>query len=229
MSIDIVALLRGPAPSRARGVVRLVEGGCLFATLQRWIDDDDELAFVVRSTVGDALDAHDDPRGVLVFPDVAEPAAPSYDGVVAELGRDARWVPRVSADWLPPRLRDAREGTWDAFERDAREMGSAEITDELMRAQRAGDADGVARAVAKLEALSKTLAARHDMDALVAAGQRDLDEAAKRWAARPTATPSKVDPARAKQTFEEVYARMESDPAVKAKIAELERQLKKKG
>lgn len=43
-------------------------------------------ARVWLSQFGDALpDVHDDPRGLLFFPDTHEPAATSYDAVVAEM------------------------------------------------------------------------------------------------------------------------------------------------
>ncbi len=42
---------------------------------------------------GDALAAiHDDPRGVFATPDVCEPRARTYDGVVAELASAGRWI-----------------------------------------------------------------------------------------------------------------------------------------
>jgi len=42
---------------------------------------------------GDALsEAHDDPRGVLFFPDTLEPEAQTYAGVVAEVGEEGVFV-----------------------------------------------------------------------------------------------------------------------------------------
>ncbi len=42
---------------------------------------------------GDALpDVHDDPRGLLFFPDTCEPESTTYDAVVEEVGDDGVWI-----------------------------------------------------------------------------------------------------------------------------------------
>jgi len=43
---------------------------------------------------GDALpDVHDDPRGLLFFPDTCEPESTTYDAVVTEVGDRGVWIP----------------------------------------------------------------------------------------------------------------------------------------
>ncbi len=57
----------------------------------------DDLATVIRTLLGDALDAHGDERGVLVFPKAAAPKERSYDAAVTEVAEMGEWVPVVDA------------------------------------------------------------------------------------------------------------------------------------
>jgi hypothetical protein len=52
---------------------------------------------------GDALDqVHDDPRGVLFFPDTLEPEATTYAGVVEEAAEEGVWVSlAIEAEIMP--------------------------------------------------------------------------------------------------------------------------------
>jgi hypothetical protein len=64
--------------------------------------------------VGPALDAHDDPRGILFFPDVGgDPKADSYEAMVREKEHGGVWAPMVAHDYVPARY--ARAGTHDGL------------------------------------------------------------------------------------------------------------------
>ena len=158
MSVDVIALLRIPDPPAHRVVRKLDDGWLLL--FGRWWDDDDEIAFQIRSALGDALDAHDDPRGILVFPDVASPSARTYEGIVRELGDDARWVQRVPADFLPRSLREAKEGSIESVTRAAHELGASQLIEEMIRAHQSGDEAAMQRVREKMEALAKELEKR---------------------------------------------------------------------
>jgi len=103
MSIDAVALLNVSA-ARARKsiaeparVTRLGPDACGVSLAQR------HLALEVRpadtaarliAELGDALALHHDPRGVLLYPDVAEPGPGKYDALVEALEDGGYWVHR---------------------------------------------------------------------------------------------------------------------------------------
>lgn len=58
---------------------------------------DEEMELSVRSWLaayfGDAIARiHDDPRGVFVYPDVCDPRAKTYDGIIAEIGEAGRFI-----------------------------------------------------------------------------------------------------------------------------------------
>src|SRR5689334_16015608 len=109
MGIDAVALLRIarlPAPKTSFGAEYLVQHRGDASLLHTFVGFEgtalDEHALNVRRILGDALDAHDDPRGLLIFPDVAEPRGRSYDAIVAELG--GPFTPVVGLDHVADRL-----------------------------------------------------------------------------------------------------------------------------
>jgi len=122
MSIDAVAVLkipRLPAPPSGFGLTYPVEhrgDATLLSTFDRFDGPTpDEHALALRRMLGDALDAHDDPRGILVFPDVAWPRAQSYAAIVAELSQVGLWVPKVAIDHVPRRFTQAAAGSHDAL------------------------------------------------------------------------------------------------------------------
>jgi hypothetical protein len=74
----------------------------------------DEHALALRNLVGPDLDAHDDPRGILFYPDVGgPPRADNYADMVREMEHGGVWAPIVAADYLPARY--ARAGTHDGL------------------------------------------------------------------------------------------------------------------
>lgn len=122
MSIDTIALLKIPhLPSPPTGFGRgyPVEhrgDATLLSTFNRFDGQTpDEHALALRRMLGSALDAHDDPRGILVFPDVASPRAQSYAALVAELSQAGLWVPKVAIDHVPSRFTEAPSGSHDAL------------------------------------------------------------------------------------------------------------------
>jgi hypothetical protein len=71
----------------------LDDGTVLLSTMQTY-GSAFELRTILAHAFGGALaDVHDDPRGVLAFPDVCEPKARSYDAIVAEIGSAGVWLP----------------------------------------------------------------------------------------------------------------------------------------
>ena len=105
MSLHAVALVRiDPAqlttrfppldvpPGARRGadgapfLLKAIEDGALVSTLAPFATEPDELARILRGRLGEALELHADPKGVLVFPDVYRPRATGYDALVEEVG-----------------------------------------------------------------------------------------------------------------------------------------------
>jgi hypothetical protein len=61
----------------------------------------DEAAFLVRKRLGDALEQHDDSRGVLIVPDKAKPRSKRYADAVEEVGDLGFWARKVAKDFVP--------------------------------------------------------------------------------------------------------------------------------
>ena len=122
MGIDAVALLRVSglgAPRTRVGTEHHVEhrgDATLLHTMNRFEGAaPDEHALALRELLGAALDAHDDPRGILFFPDVCEPAGDDYEAIARAVGRAGVWAPKVGADHVPLRYTAARAGTHEAL------------------------------------------------------------------------------------------------------------------
>jgi hypothetical protein len=122
MSIDLVAILRianMPAPRSPfgeRGRVEHRADATLYHTFARFSGcDPDEHALHLRRVLGDALDAHDDARGIMCFPDVCEPRAGTYAALVDEVWSAGVWAPIVAFDYIPLRYAAARPGTHEAL------------------------------------------------------------------------------------------------------------------
>jgi hypothetical protein len=104
MGIDAVLLLR--VNSKAAFAERFARMGLPDACLDP-LDDGSVLlsvmqafgsAFELRVVLAHAFagaleEIHDDPRGLLAFPDVCEPRARTYEGIVAEVGAAGVWLP----------------------------------------------------------------------------------------------------------------------------------------
>lgn len=71
----------------------------------------DEHGLALRTLLGKRLDAHDDPRGILFFPDVYEPLAATYDELVVEIDDGGFWAPLVDAAHVPERISTPELGT----------------------------------------------------------------------------------------------------------------------
>lgn len=101
MSIDAVALLHVSA-AKARTcvrkeshVIRLGPDACGVSLFQRHSELElrpARAAALLRAALGDALALHRDPRGVLLYPDVAEPSPAKYEALVAYLEKSGFWV-----------------------------------------------------------------------------------------------------------------------------------------
>lgn len=122
MSIDAVAILRitrlAP-PMTPLGVPHPVshQDDASLVSLMVPFDPDhaDEHALALRHLLGDALDAHDDPRGILFVPDVARLDAPGYAELVAAHNEGGVWTPMVGDDHVPARYAAAEPGAHDAL------------------------------------------------------------------------------------------------------------------
>src|SRR6188474_379904 len=108
MGIDAVALLRISglgAPRTPLGTEHYVEhrgDATLLHTMNRFEGAaPDEHALALRELLGAALDAHDDPRGILFFPDVCEPKGADYEAIASAVARAGVWAPKVGADHVP--------------------------------------------------------------------------------------------------------------------------------
>jgi len=143
MSYDAVALLRIPEwePPEEADVRELDDGVLLFLDLP-FESEDDDLLDAVEQVIGDALYEQEDDRGVLFFPDAAEPAdADEYEAVVAAVGDAGRWVSLdapIEAVGPEALLGNADELMGHLFE--AMGAGSA---DDIVRAMRDGDQDAL--------------------------------------------------------------------------------------
>jgi len=84
----------------------LEDGSFLLHTFQPFaiFEENGSEAHAWFDQFGDALnDVHDDPRGVLFFPDTLEPEATTYAGVVAEATEEGVWV-SLAAEIMPDDL-----------------------------------------------------------------------------------------------------------------------------
>jgi hypothetical protein len=118
MSIDAIALLhvsaakaRKSVPDPAR-VTRLGPDACGVSLHQKHLGLEIRLAQAaafLRAEVGDALALHHDPRGVLLYPDVAEPGLASYEALVETLEDGSFWVERALLDKSSDELDDLDE------------------------------------------------------------------------------------------------------------------------
>ena len=101
MSIDAVALLHVPA-ARARKVVpdgarvtALGPDACGVSLFQKHLGLEvrpAQTAAILQSVVGAALALHDDPRGILLYPEVADPSPATYDTLVDALEDAGFWI-----------------------------------------------------------------------------------------------------------------------------------------
>lgn len=101
MSIDAIALLhvsaaeaRKIAPDAAR-IEHLGPDACAVSLFDKHLGLEvrpTQAAALLQSVLGDALALHDDPRGVLLYPDVAEPRSAKYEALVASLEDASFWV-----------------------------------------------------------------------------------------------------------------------------------------
>ena len=122
MSIDALVLLRIEKlalPKLVTGMalpVRHRGDASILSTLTRFdARAPDEFALALRQQLGSALDAHDDPRGILVFPDVCEFRGRKYDTIVEEVTGAGFWAPKIEAGHVPVRYTKAAPLTHDAL------------------------------------------------------------------------------------------------------------------
>jgi hypothetical protein len=93
MGLDAIALLRLSASDIRDSVCyRVLADSVLVRLGVSFASEPEELALALHRSVGDALERHRDPRGVLVMPEVAAPKAASYDSVAREIGDGGTWV-----------------------------------------------------------------------------------------------------------------------------------------
>ncbi|MBI2396010.1 MAG: hypothetical protein HYV09_40985 [Deltaproteobacteria bacterium] len=153
MGIDAIALLKGndlPLPERLRA--QKLDDATLVHTGVAFGSDLEMLAYGVRTSVGDALYRHDDPRGVFVLPDVVAPKAKTYDDVIAEVGEAGEWVQLPAAGEVPVALTGAAAGSFEAMMGQAMQALGGENLAEIQRAIASGDYAAMARLQQKMAA-----------------------------------------------------------------------------
>lgn len=177
MSIDAVALLKGTnlaLPARLH--VQKLKDATLVHTGVGFGGNLEMLAYGVRTSVGDALDAHDDPRGIFVLPDVAEPKADTYEGVIAEIGEAGEWIEKMAAGTVPEQLAEAPEGSFESLIGQAMQALAGTDLADIQRAIATGDY----AAMAKLqERMAQALGGEEAMNQLASQlmGQANVEAA----------------------------------------------------
>ncbi len=161
MPADAIALLRPKDPEKLRPYLDLddddesdglyaeeLEGGAFMVhTFQPFavFQGDHDEGRVWLEGLGDALaHAHDDPRGVLFFPDDKEPEGSTYDAVVAEVEAHGIWIPFATL------------GEAEAAERNARLAKDLEDAKRMVAAL-TGGGSGEGPSPDELEALARRL------------------------------------------------------------------------
>ncbi len=98
MAITAMALLRIPNLPALAGRVKALEDAVLFYTGASFATDPAELSRLVREQLGEeTAGKHVDPRGIFFIPQVAAPAARTYEAVIAEVGEGGVWAPPAGA------------------------------------------------------------------------------------------------------------------------------------
>lgn len=166
MGIDAIALLKGTdyeLPERLH--VDKLNDAILVHTGVAFGGDLEMLAYGVRTSIGDALDKHDDARGVFVMPDVAEPRADTYDAVIAEIAEAGEWVPKMAAGEIPEGLLDAPDGSFAAMMGQAMQaLGGANLA-EIQRALASGDYSAIEK---MQEAMAAAVGGQEALNSLAA-------------------------------------------------------------
>jgi hypothetical protein len=158
MGIDAVALLKGkehalPATLKTKTLddATLVYTGVAFGS------EPEEMAEALRTVLGAALDAQNDPRGVFVMPDRAKPTGQSYQAVIDEVGELGIWVEHVDGGALqnidmaalPAGLGG---GAFGALVSELMQSLGPDTLADMQRALLEGDHEAMARAQAKMTA-----------------------------------------------------------------------------
>lgn len=178
MGIDAIALLKGkdhalPATLKTKTLddAVLVYTGVAFGS------EPEEMELALRTALGDALDSHDDPRGVFVMPDRAKPTGQSYQAVIDEAGELGMWVENTGAQQdmtgLPAGLGG---GAFGALVSELMQSLGPDTLADMQRALLEGDHEAMARAQAKMTAALGG-------EAAVAARSEELLKAAQQGAA----------------------------------------------
>jgi hypothetical protein len=231
MGIDAVALLRGKdLPLPAGVLLRTLDDGVLVFTLARFSADLEQMALALRLRLGGALDAHHDERGVFLIPDVAEPRATTYEGVIAEVGEAGVWAPVVAAGHVPASLASAPEGSFAAIMGEVMGALGGDAMATLMQAVATGDAAAMAAVQAKIvEALGGQEGVEAIGTRLTEAAQAELPavaeavEARLRAAQRLPVDLGAIDPDAVEVMRKRVEAHLAATPGL---AEELEKKLK---
>lgn len=95
MALQAIALLQLRA-SDLRGFERArvveLDDAVLVHTGHSFAAEPEQLAASLRALLATRLDAHRDPRGIFFLPEVAAPAARTYEAVIAEVGEGGVWA-----------------------------------------------------------------------------------------------------------------------------------------
>ncbi len=165
MGIHVIALLKGKNLSLAERLhAKALSDGALVHTGIAFGGEPEMLAFGLRSSIGDALDPHDDPRGVFIMPDVAEPKSKDYEGVIAEIGEAGEWIRKAEAGEVPATLTGADAGSFDAMMGAAMQAIGPNLAD-IQKALASGDYSALAN---MQKAMADALGGEDKLNALAA-------------------------------------------------------------
>jgi hypothetical protein len=108
MAFEVVALLKGSGPAEGPHLrLESLADGVLLHVSARFSGPDGDLVSAVRAAARGLVQAHDDPRGLFVFPAVPGLRASTYDDIVAEVAAAGRWLPN---ELLSDSVTDASKG-----------------------------------------------------------------------------------------------------------------------
>ncbi len=191
MEIDAVALFRPRRPAslepyldldedseQSTGLYaeKLDDGAVLIHTFQEYATFEENPAEgrAWLAQFGDDLgDVHDDPRGVLFFPDRCEPEGRTYDAVVAEVESQGLWVPAAALTAEEQASRDEQgEPPLEEAGRPEVDFGSLQaLTEQLLGGLNLGSVQTPEEATRVLAELQQRI-----MGALGASGEEPLHD-----------------------------------------------------
>jgi hypothetical protein len=160
-----IALLRLPnLDTQGRARVAKLDDAVLLDTNVDFASEPEEILAAVRVAAGnDAVDDHEDDRGIFVLPAVARPTTTKYDDVIAEVADLGMWIDQVAldedddeADDAFP-VADALGADLDALVGQMMLAMGPDGIEDLQRAMTSGDPDAMEKMQAMVRAAMSQL------------------------------------------------------------------------